>query len=125
MTRLVANWSYPTQVRFGDGRIQELPERLKEAGISRPLLVTDSGLARLPLTAATRDILAAAGIPCALFSDVKPNPTESNVGAGIDAFRAGRHDGVIAFGGGSALDTGKVIAFMTGQTRPIWDFEDI
>jgi alcohol dehydrogenase class IV len=125
MTRLVANWSYPTQVRFGAGRIKELPESLKEAGISRPLLVTDSGLARLPLTAATRDILAAAGIPCALFSDVKPNPTESNVGAGIDAFRAGRHDGVIAFGGGSALDTGKVIAFMTGQTRPIWDFEDI
>ncbi len=125
MTRLVANWNYPTQVRFGAGRIRELPEILNDAGITRPLLVTDSGLARLPLTAATLDILAAAGISCTLFSDVKPNPTESNVSAGIDAFRAGRHDGVIAFGGGSALDTGKVIAFMAGQTRPIWDFEDI
>ncbi|HUC18537.1 MAG TPA: iron-containing alcohol dehydrogenase [Acetobacteraceae bacterium] len=125
MRALVANWSYPTQVRFGASRIKELPESLEAAGIARPLLVTDRGLARLKMTAATLDMLTAAGIPHAVFSDVKPNPTESNVNAGIEAFRAGQHDGVIAFGGGSALDAGKLIAFMAGQTRPIWDFEDV
>jgi alcohol dehydrogenase len=125
MTSEIANWSYPTAIRFGAARVKELPEILQTAGIARPLLVTDAGLARLPLTAATREILTASGIAHAVFSDVKPNPTESNVAAGVDAFRAGRHDGVIAFGGGSGLDVGKVIAFMAGQTRSIWDFEDI
>ncbi|MEX1181193.1 MAG: iron-containing alcohol dehydrogenase [Cucumibacter sp.] len=120
-----ANWNYPTSVRFGAGRIKELPEALKVAGISRPLFVTDAGLATLPVTQATLDLLAAAGVPVKLFSDVKPNPVAANVEAGLSIFRSGDHDGVIAFGGGSGLDTGKVIAFMAGQTRPMWDFEDI
>ena len=120
-----ANWNYPTAVRFGAGRISELPEALKAAGISRPLLVTDAGLAGLPVTQRVLDILKDAGVETAMFSDVKPNPVSANVAAGIQVLRAGGHDGVIAFGGGSGLDTAKVIAFMAGQTRPMWDFEDI
>ena len=120
-----ANWNYPTAVRFGAGRISELPEALKAAGISRPLLVTDAGLAGLPVTQRVLDILKDAGVETAMFSDVKPNPVSANVEAGIKVLREGGHDGVIAFGGGSGLDTAKVIAFMAGQTRPMWDFEDI
>jgi alcohol dehydrogenase class IV len=120
-----ANWSYPTAVRFGAGRIKDLAEACRAAGIGRPLLVTDAGLAKLPITATAVGLLKEAGFPVAVFSDVQSNPVESNVEAGIAAFRKGNHDGVIAFGGGSGLDTGKVIAFMAGQTRPLWDFEDI
>ena len=125
MTAPTANWSYPTAVRFGAGRIKELADACRTAGISRPLLVTDAGLAKLPITQRAIDLLKEAGFQVAMFSDVQPNPVDSNLEAGIAAFRAGRHDGVVAFGGGSGLDTGKVIAFMAGQTRPLWDFEDI
>jgi alcohol dehydrogenase class IV len=125
MTAPTANWSYPTAVRFGPGRIKELADACRVAGISRPLLVTDAGLAKLPITQRAIDLLKQAGFPVAMFSDVQPNPVDSNLEAGIAAFRAGGHDGVVAFGGGSGLDTGKVIAFMAGQTRPLWDFEDI
>lgn len=120
-----ANWNYPTAVRFGAGRIKELPEALKAAGITKPLLVTDAGLVNLPVTQSTLTLLREAGIAVGVFADVKPNPVAANVEAGIAVLRAGGHDGVIAFGGGSGLDTGKVIAFMAGQTRPMWDFEDI
>lgn len=120
-----ANWNYPTAIKFGPGRIIELPEALKAAGITRPLLVTDAGLVNLPVTQKTIQILKDAGIPVGVFADVKPNPVSANVEAGIKVLREGGHDGVIAFGGGSGLDVGKVIAFMAGQTRPMWDFEDI
>jgi alcohol dehydrogenase len=125
MTKLVANWSYPTAVRFGAGRIAELAEACRAAGIARPLLVTDAGLAKLPVTAKAMDVLKQGGLEAGLFSDVKPNPVEANLSAGVAAFRAGGHDGVAAFGGGSGLDTGKLVAFMAGQTRPVWDFEDV
>ncbi|MGI6851642.1 iron-containing alcohol dehydrogenase [Mesorhizobium sp. 1B3] len=125
MTKLVSKWNYPTTVRFGAGRIAELPEVLAAVGIKRPLFVTDPGLAKLPVVARTLKLLDAAKVPYGVFSDVKPNPVESNLVAGIEAFRKGKHDGVIAFGGGSALDLGKLIAFQAGQTRPVWDFEDI
>jgi alcohol dehydrogenase len=121
----VANWSYPTAIRFGAGRIRELPEACRAAGIARPLLVTDRGLAGLPVTARALDILAEAGLGRAVFADVDPNPSDVNLEAGIAAFRAGGHDGVVAFGGGSGLDLGKCVAFMAGQTRPVWDFEDV
>ncbi len=117
---LRANWNYPTSVRFGAGRIAELPEAVKGAGIGNPLFVTDPGLAKLPMTQA-----AAASAGASVFSAIKPNPVEANIAAGVAAFKAGRHDGLIAFGGGSALDAGKLIAFMQAQTRRIWDFEDI
>lgn len=122
---LVGNWSYPTAIKFGAGRIRELPEACAAAGMKKPLLVTDKGLADLPITTATLDILEAAGLGRGLFSDVDPNPNEKNLKAGVAAYNAGGHDGVIAFGGGSGLDLGKMVAFMAGQTRPIWDFEDI
>jgi alcohol dehydrogenase class IV len=120
-----ANWSYPTAIRFGAGRIKELADACRAAGITRPLLVTDAGLAKLPITTRAMTLLKEAGLPVALFADVQSNPVESNVESGIAAYRAGKHDGIVAFGGGSGLDTGKVIAFMAGQTRPLWDFEDI
>ncbi|SHL81506.1 4-hydroxybutyrate dehydrogenase [Roseovarius litoreus] len=120
-----ANWSYPTAIRFGAGRIKELAEACKAAGIQRPLLVTDRGLAALPVTQTALDVLDAAGMGRALFADVDPNPNEINLAAGVAAFREGGHDGVVAFGGGSGLDLGKMVAFMAGQTRPLWDFEDI
>lgn len=122
---LTANWSYPTAIRFGPGRIGELAEACKVAGIARPLLVTDAGLAKLDITAQAMTLLDDAGLSPALYCDVQPNPVERNVLDGVAVLRAGSHDGVVAFGGGSGLDTGKLIAFMAGQTRPIWDFEDI
>lgn len=122
---LVGNWSYPTAMKFGAGRINELPEACAQAGMKRPLLVTDKGLADLPITQATLDIMEAAGLGRGMFSDVDPNPSEINLHAGVEAYKAGGHDGVIAFGGGSGLDLGKMVAFYAGQTRAIWDFEDI
>jgi alcohol dehydrogenase len=122
---LVGNWNYPTTVKFGPGRIKELAAHAKASGITRPLFVTDPMLAGMDMTKAVVAALKSNGSGAAVFSDIKPNPVASNVEAGIKALRAGGHDGVIAFGGGSALDAGKVIAFMAGQTRPMWDFEDI
>jgi alcohol dehydrogenase class IV len=122
---LRANWSYPTAIRFGAGRISKLAEACAAAGIRKPLLVTDKGLASLPITAATLDLMQSAGLGRAIFADVDPNPTEINLAAGVAAYKAGGHDGVIAFGGGSGLDLGKAVAFMAGQTRPVWDYEDI
>jgi alcohol dehydrogenase class IV len=116
-----ANWNYPTAIRFGAGRIAELPEVCRELGIDRPLLVTDPGLAEMPMVKS-----ALASVPrAALFSTIHSNPVGADVEAGVAAYREGRHDGVIAFGGGSALDVGKVVAFMSGQSRPLWDFEDV
>ena len=120
-----ANWSYPTAIRFGAGRIAELAGACTAAGMARPLLVTDRGLAGLPITAGALDLLEAGGLGRAMFAEVDPNPTDANLATGVEAFRAGGHDGVVAFGGGSGLDLGKLIAFMAGQTRPVWDFEDI
>ena len=125
MTSLTAKWNFPTTVLFGPGRIKELPAVLKAAGIQNPLFVTDPGLAKLPVVASTLTILNEGGVKHAVFSDVKPNPVESNLYAGVKVFKDGGHDGVIAFGGGSALDLGKLIAFQAGQSRPVWDFEDI
>jgi alcohol dehydrogenase class IV len=121
---LRGNWNYPTLMRFGAGRITELADACESIGIRRPLLVTDPGLASLPMIASAVDLCRKHGLTCEVFADVQPNPIEANVSAGVAAFRRGNHDGVIAFGGGSALDAGKAIALMVGQTRPIWDFED-
>jgi len=122
---ITANWSYPTAIRFGAGRISEIPEACATAGIKKPLLITDRGLASMDITSKTLDFLDAAGLGRSMFSDVDPNPNEKNAAAGIEAYNSGGHDGVIAFGGGSGLDLGKLVAFMAGQTRSLWDFEDI
>lgn len=123
--QLTGNWSYPTAIRFGAGRIDEIADACSTAGMQNPLLVTDRRLANPPITTNTLALLQQAGLGHALFADVDPNPNETNLAAGIRAFNDGGHDGVIAFGGGSGLDLGKIVAFMCGQTRPVWDFEDI
>lgn len=120
-----ANWNYPTSVRFGAGRIKELPALCQSLGMQRPLLVTDRGLGAAPITTATLALLQDAGLGAAIFSDLKPNPVGANLDAGLAAYHAGKHDGVVAFGGGSGLDMGKLIAFMSGQARPVWDYEDV
>lgn len=120
-----ATWSYPTAIRSGSGRVSETGAACFDAGITNPLIVTDPGLVDLPPVAAVRAAVADAGLGSAVFSDLRPNPVGRDIDAGVAAFRAGGHDGVIAVGGGSALDVGKVIAFHAGQTRPLWDFEDI
>ncbi len=120
-----ADWNYPTAIRAGRGRIAELSAACREFGMRAPLLVTDPGLAELPMVA---DALAAcerAGLSAAVFSDIKPNPTGENITAGAEAFRRGRHDGVIAFGGGSGLDAGKAVAVIARQKCALWDLEDI
>ena len=122
MTTLRGNWNYPTSIKFGAGRIVELPEHCRALGMQRPLLVTDAGLAALPMVANAVRLCREAGLGCEVFADVQANPVEANVSAGVAAYRSGGHDGVIAFGGGSALDAAKAIALMVGQTRPIWDF---
>ena len=122
---LTANWSYPTSVRFGAGRISEIADACAAAGIKKPLLITDRGLANMDITQRTLDLLEEAGLGRVIFADVDPNPNEKNAEAGVKAFKDGGHDGVVAFGGGSGLDLGKLVAFWAGQTRPLWDFEDI
>jgi alcohol dehydrogenase class IV len=121
------NWSYPTAIRFGVGRIAELADHCRSAGISRPLLVTDKALASLPITAQALDVLDASGLGRAIFAEVDPNPHEGNMAAGIAAYLAGDHDGVVCFGGGSALDLGKMIALMARQdaSLSVWDLEDV
>jgi len=121
---LNGNWNYPTSIRFGAGRISELADACNELGISRPLLVTDPGIATLPMVSEAVDICKSVGLACSVFSDLQANPIEQNVFDGVQAYKVGNHDGVIAFGGGSALDVAKAVALMVGQDRPLWDFED-
>ena len=122
---LIGNWSYPTQIKFGAGRIREIADACNQANIKRPLLITDKGLSNLPITSRTLQLMKEAGLGDALFSNVDPNPNEKNLNSGITAFKEGNHDGVIAFGGGSGLDLGKLVAFMVGQDRSVWDFEAV
>jgi alcohol dehydrogenase class IV len=120
-----ANWNYPTNVKVGAGRIKELADLCKSMGMQSPLLITDPGLAALPMLKAVVDDLNQPGLNCGLFSGIKANPTGENVDDGTAYYREHKHDGVIAFGGGSALDAAKAVALMVGQDRPVWDFEDV
>ena len=123
--KLRGNWSYPTLVKFGAGRISELATHVKAAGLKKPLLVTDKALATLPITARALDLLEEGGLGRAMFSEVDPNPNEMNMEAGLKVYRAGGHDGVVCFGGGSALDLGKMIALMVDQPVSVWELEDV
>ena len=125
VVHITGAWNFPTRVVTGAGRIAELSDACRAYGITRPLLVTDRGLAESSLIAGIVRRIRDAGIPIGVFSDVKSNPTESNLYAGVAAFKAGGHDGVVAVGGGSALDVGKCVAFMVAQSQPVWDFEDV
>jgi len=120
-----ANWNYPTAVRTGAGRVSELADVCRDLKIYAPLLVTDPGLAALPMVANVVASCEAAGLSITVFSDIKPNPTGSNVNDGIAAYHAGNHDGVIAFGGGSGLDAAKAIAVAANQSCALWDLEDV
>lgn len=115
------NWNYPTSVRFGAGRIAELPTACAELGMAKPLIVTDPGIAGLPMLGEISALLGDHGV----FTGVKGNPTGENVLDGVQVFRDGGHDGVIALGGGSPLDVGKAVALMAGQTGSLWDYEDV
>jgi alcohol dehydrogenase len=119
------NLNYPTAIKFGAGRIGELADHCRATGIARPLFVTDPGLAAMPMVQAIVEHVKRAGLGIAVFSDVRPNPVEANVVAGVEAYRAGGHDGVVAFGGGSGLDVGKLVALMHGQTVSLFELEDV
>lgn len=121
----IRQWNYPTRIVFGAGAIERLPKLCAGQGITRPLLVTDKGLEGTPLVEGTLALLKDGRVEASVFSEVKGNPSAANVEAGLKAYRDGNHDGVVAFGGGSGLDAGKAVAFMAGQDRPIWDFEDV
>ncbi len=119
------DWNYPTSIRVGTGRVSELAQACQSIGIRRPLLVTDRFLGTSDMIqSALADCRATLG-ECGFFDQVKGNPTGRNVADGLAVYHAGSYDGVIAFGGGSALDAAKAIALMSGQSRPLWDFEDI
>ena len=124
-TKFFTNWNYPTDMRVGPGRVTELPQLCREMGMATPMLVTDPGLAALPLVQKIVENCLVAGVPLMVFSEIKGNPTGRNVSDGVATFKAHGCDGVIALGGGSALDAGKAIALMVGQTHSIWDFEDV
>lgn len=125
MNELIANWNYPNHISVGAGRVKEVPLACKHLRMQSPLLITDPGLAELPMVRDTVTRCNDANLRCGLFSNIQSNPTGQNVSDGVAAYRAGGHDGVIAFGGGSALDAAKAVALMVGQDRPLWDFEDI
>lgn len=121
---LSGTWNYPTSYHFGAGRIGSLPEQAKAMGMARPLLVTDPGLAALDIVKDMVTALTAAGLSPAVFSDIKANPTGTNVREGVAAYRQGDHDGAIVVGGGSALDAGKAIALLANQKLGVWDVVD-
>ncbi len=122
---LTGNWNYPTKIWSGAGRIGDLAEACAVAGITHPLIVTDKGLENSSIIATVGAVLATAGLAHAVYAEVQGNPVGKNVDDGTALYRSGGHDGVVAVGGGSGLDVGKAIAFMAGQTRPLWDFEDV
>lgn len=119
------NWSFPTSVRFGNGRIAELAGIVRELGAKRPLVVTDDGLKALFPVQRTLEVLKGIGLDTGFFHNVKPNPTGGNVADGVAVLKQGQHDLVVAIGGGSALDAAKAIALMATQSIPMWDLEDI
>jgi alcohol dehydrogenase class IV len=119
------NWNYPTTMWVGEKRIEDIALACKSLDINKPLLVTDNGLAQSDIVKNTLSILKVGGISAALYSNVVGNPTGTNVNEGVDSYKKNNCDGVIAFGGGSGLDVGKAVAFMSGQTLSIWDFEDV
>ena len=119
------NWNYPTTVWIGENRIDDLSLACKELNILNPLFVTDKDLVSLPMTVEIITNLKNSFSKLDIFSDFTGNPTGKNITEGVKIYNNNSCDGVIAFGGGSALDVGKAIAFMCGQKRPIWDFEDV
>ena len=119
------NWNYPTTMWVGENRIEDIGLACKALNIKKPLLITDRGLANSSMVKKTLEKLNNENIIQEVYSNVKGNPTGTNVNEGVIYYQKKNCDGVIAFGGGSSLDVGKAVAFMSGQTLPIWDFEDV
>ena len=116
------NWNYPTTIWFGNQRINEIQKACESLNIRKPLIVTDPGILKTNIIEKINSSLVNKSN---IFSEVQSNPTGNNVELGVSYFNSNSHDGVIAVGGGSGMDVGKGIAFMAGQDRPLWDFEDI
>jgi alcohol dehydrogenase class IV len=116
------NWNYPTPIWFGLDRVKEIQIACDNLNIKNPLIVTDPGILQTDII---DKVVSGLNKKTNIYSNVKGNPTGKNVMDGVSDFKLGNHDGVIAVGGGSGMDTGKGIAFMAGQERPLWDFEDI
>ena len=116
------NWNYPTPIWFGPGRIKDIQKACDDLNILNPLIVTDPGILKTDIITKLNSYLKTTA---KIYSEVQGNPTGKNVKDGVDFFNSFQNDGVIAVGGGSGMDTGKGIAFMAKQTKPIWDFEDI
>ena len=119
------NWNYPTTMWVGENRIKDLSSACKALNVKKPLLVTDNGLSQSDIVKNALSDLNKDGIAVELYSNVVGNPTGKNVNEGVEGYKKNSCDGVIAFGGGSGLDVGKAVAFMSGQSLPIWDFEDV
>ncbi|MBL4659158.1 MAG: iron-containing alcohol dehydrogenase [Alcanivoracaceae bacterium] len=120
-----ADWNYPTNVRQGLGKIANLPSYCSELGMRSPLIVTDPVLLELPMIRQAQRSCDEYGLNCGVFSAVNSNPTDKNVYEGVAVYKKNKHDGVIAFGGGSAIDAAKAIALMVGQSGNLWDYEDV
>ena len=118
------NWNYPMPIVFGAGRIGELAQHVRAAGVDRALVVTDAGLAGTPVIPAVLEALAAGGVESSVFDGVHENPVESDVYAGVEAYRAASAGCVVAVGGGSPLDAGKLVALMTTHERPMDPYDD-
>ena len=122
---LKSNWNYPTTIWVGENRIRDLGLACNDLNIKKPLLVTDSGLVNTKMISETILLLKGKNISVQVFSNIIGNPTGTNVNDGVSCFKKNDCDGVIAFGGGSGLDVGKAVAFMSGQNLPIWELYEI
>ena len=118
-----ADWTLPIPIHYGPGRLAELGQICAQAGLRNPLVVTDRGSRALPFIARGREALQAAGLGSGLFSEVAPNPTDTNIQAGRAAYRAGSHDGIVAIGGGSGMDGGKAISLVARNELDLWSFD--
>ena len=117
------DWPYPIPTHYGAGRLRELPAICQRIGMQRPLIVTDNGSRDLPFIEAAQGLLAARNLNCALFHDISPNPRDTDIAAGVRAFKTGRHDGIVAIGGGSGMDGAKAIALSAIGDFPLFDFD--
>ena len=123
-TGSLATWSFPTTIVFGPGALLALPDHVKRLKAARPLIVCDPGVVRVGLAARVQKVLEAAGLAVSVFDKVDPNPVEPNIVDGVAAFRAHKADLIVALGGGSPLDAGKLIALKTTHERPLHEYDD-
>ena len=125
LASMISKWSFPTNINFGCGEIKKISNICNELNLKKPLLVTDRGIILTDIKEIICSCLLSSKINFDIFSDIDSNPSEIHLNNAIKLFKSGKHDGIIAFGGGSALDIGKLVAFMAEQILPVWDFEDI